>query len=335
MIPRRVVAGLAALLVLVVFAPRLAPWDPERSLDPAVLRLRAPLSRVPMLVTREGRLVPVGGDTAREMTGLPYRIEGGEIVYPRGRRFERRPLGEFARDDSGRPLIVWRRFLAGTDGFGRDLFSRMLWGLRLSVLIALSAVAGAATLAAFVGLAGGLAGRIVDAVLGLAGDALLSVPRIVLVMALAVAVRPTPVMLALVLAATGWPAMARLVRTEVRRARASDVVLAARAAGVGSLRTALVHVLPEALATLAVAAALRVAPTVLTEAALSFLGAGVAPPAASLGTILAEGRELLLEAWWISAIPGLALVAVVLAISRAVDRFQLRWEAGATGSSPR
>ncbi len=324
---KRHLVPLLLLLVVILLAPLAAPWDPERSLDPALLRLVPPATPAMMLLLEDGSVLPVASGVAALSRGTrPFSVEGGDVVYARGRRIERRPLEDFVLDPQGRPVFTVRWLWAGTDGFGRDLLSRTLFGLRLSVLIALGAVLGSSLLAALAGLAGGLAGRLLDSMLAVTGDALLSVPRIVLVMALAVAIRPSAVMLAVVLAATGWPAMARLVRGEVRRMRASDTVLAARATGASAWRVAFVHVLPEALVTLAIAAGLRIAPTILLEASLSFLGAGVRPPAASLGTILAEGRELLLEAWWVSTIPGLVLVAVVLAISGVVDRFQQRME---------
>ncbi|GAB4375296.1 MAG: hypothetical protein Kow0062_14180 [Acidobacteriota bacterium] len=324
---RRAALPLAVLVGLVAAAPALVQEAGRRSLDPVALRLLPPLSRVPMLVARDGSLVPMAGDpAAAPAPGRPFVVAHGEVVWLRGHGVARRPLGEFRLDEQGRPETTTRLFLAGTDSFGRDLAARLLAGLRLSVLIALGAVAGAAVLAGLAGLAGGLAGRAVDGVLSLAGDGLLSIPRIVLVMALALAVEPGPAVLALVLALTGWPAMARLVRVEVRRMRDADVALAARAAGASPLRVALVHVLPEAAATLAIAAGLRIAPTILLEASLSFLGAGVSPPAASLGTILAEGRDVLLDAWWVSTLPGIALVLFVLAVSRSVDRIQFASE---------
>lgn len=311
----------AAALALALLALLLAaPADAPRASDPAALRLLPPGALVTQLVTRAGDRLPVVAPRGTEGRGRGYRIDGEIVVYQAGPREKSVPLADLALDLAGEPVVERAFFALGTDGFGRDLAARLLAGARVSLGVALAGVLGAALLGAFVGVASGLARGVVASGLTLLTDSVLAIPKIALVMALAITVRPGAGSLALLLAITGWPAIARLVRAEAARAARSDVALAARALGATPWRIGFRHILPDTLATLLVAMGLRVGPFVLLEASLSFLGFGVAPPAASWGTILAEGREVLYDAWWVATLPGLALVATVVAVNRVVDR---------------
>jgi peptide/nickel transport system permease protein len=314
-------AALGMLGVLILFGPSLAPRDPLASADPAALRLLPPLSSVPAFVRKDGEPVPIAGrdpDRTGEISS-DWTLVGKTVRYRRGPRMREIGVSELALDGSGRPLTTELFFPLGTDGVGRDLLSRMLAGARLSLGIGIGGVLGASLLGGLLGLTGGLGSRTLDALLGRAGDAVLSVPRVVLVMALALLVRPGPLALALLLGLTGWPSLTRLVRAEVRSLAGSDLVAAARAVGAGRWRISLRHLLPHAAATLIVAAGLRVGPFVLLESALSFLGFGVPPPYPSWGNILGEGRGVLVEAWWVTALPGLALCGTVVLLNAAAD----------------
>src|SRR6185436_3428148 len=164
--------------------------------------------------------------------------------------------------------------------------------------LATAAVALSLLLGVLVGAVAGLAGGWTDAVLMRGVDVLLAVPRLLLFLLLAALLRPSLGLLVLVVGATTWPALARMVRAELLARRGSDMIAAARAAGCSPPRTVALHLLPQIAPLLAVSCALRFADTVVLEAALSFLGLGAPPPAVSLGGIVAMGREDVARAWW-------------------------------------
>ncbi len=308
---------LILLPLIALVGPWLAPTDPLASPDPVNLKLLPPASSIRALVRLDGTQLPLARNAHP-----PLRVEGSTVHYLRGRRWVEVDLDTLQRSPDGSPRLSTLHFLLGTDRFGRDLLSRLLAGARTSLLIGLAAVLLAGLLGALAGLAGGLLGGWIDAALSRLGDALLAVPRIVLVMAIAALWRPAPWGIALLVGLTGWAPIARLVRAEVRSWTDSDLVLAARAAGAASPRVALRHLSPLVAPTVLVAMGLRIGPFVLLEAALSFLGFGIAPPLPSWGNILADGRDLLFEAWWLTAFPGLALALAVLLANAGADRLR-------------
>jgi peptide/nickel transport system permease protein len=202
----------------------------------------------------------------------------------------------------------------GTDQFSRDVLSRVLHGGRLSLAIALFAVALSATMGTMYGAVAGFYGGWVDAVMMRALDALLAIPRVLLVIAAAVLWGPLGIpSLVLILGATGWFGVSRLVRAEVLSVASRDYVAAARALGGSDVRLLLTHVLPNVLSPVIVGAALGVGNVIVLEAGLSYLGAGVQPPHASWGNIIRDGSSDLGGLWWMSLFPGLAIVGTVLA----------------------
>jgi peptide/nickel transport system permease protein len=202
----------------------------------------------------------------------------------------------------------------GTDQYSRDVLSRVLFGGRLSLTIALLAVALSATISTTYGAIAGFYGGWVDAVMMRGLDALLSVPRVLLV--ITAAVLWSPLSLAsfiLLLGATGWFGVSRIVRAEVLSVVGRDHIVAARALGASDGRLLLAHVLPNVLSPVIVASALGVGNVIILEAGLSYLGAGVQPPHASWGNIIRAGADELGLLWWMSFFPGLAVVGTVLA----------------------
>jgi peptide/nickel transport system permease protein len=210
--------------------------------------------------------------------------------------------------------------LLGTDAFSRDVLSRVLSGGRVSLAVAMSAVVIETLIGVTWGLIAGLAGGWIDATMMRCVDAGLSVPRVLLLLAMLAAVPRVPVWaLVVILGATGWFGIARLVRSEVRSLRAADFVLAARSLGATPTRLALRHLLPHVTGPVVVAATLAIGQVIVLEAGLSFLGIGVQPPRASWGNIIGDGTEFIASAPWVSLAPGICLVIVVLAVSALGD----------------
>lgn len=202
--------------------------------------------------------------------------------------------------------------LLGTDRLGRDVWTRLLYGARLSLGVGFLAVLISVVLGVAIGAIAGFWPRTRLPLLGLT-DFALAVPRVVLLLLLAALWPPSAALVVVVLGLTGWMPIARLVYGEVRALAARPFVESAVALGVRETRVLIRHILPGALTPVIVAAALGVGNAILLEAGLSFLGLGVQPPAPSWGGMIASGRDTIVNAPWVAAAPGVALVLVVLA----------------------
>lgn len=207
----------------------------------------------------------------------------------------------------------------GTDALGRDLLSRLLHGSRITLSLALGAVLLGGTLGTALGLLAGYAGGRSERVLMRVTDMQMALPTLLLALLIVAALGPGIVNLVLILALTGWTRFARIVRGQVLSLREREFIQSAHAIGAGPLRIMLRHLLPNLLGPLLVLATLELARVILIEAALSYLGLGVQPPAASWGRMLAEGESYIATAWWAVTFPGLAIIATVLAINLAGD----------------
>ena len=294
----------AIVLGLALAGPLLVPAGADRDDDPAGARYLPPMTRA--------HAVPMRSGGARIVTSLS-RVDGGWAARRAGAAVVI-PDAEVA----GPPAP--HLYLLGTDGLGRDLLDRMLRGARHSVLVAGAGVAVALLLGVLVGTVAGLARPGGEAVLMRVTDVLLATPRFLVYLLCAALFGPSTLLVVAVVGLTTWPSLARLVRASTRALRGQEGILAARAAGCSPARLVVRHILPALEPAIAVTAALRFADTIRLEAALSFLGVGSPPPAVSLGAIVASGRGVLGEAWWVAAWPGLAIAALVLAVRSAVSR---------------
>jgi peptide/nickel transport system permease protein len=212
-----------------------------------------------------------------------------------------------------------RRFPLGSDRFGRDVLSRTLYGTRVSLGIGLASVALAVTLGIAAGALAALGGRVADAVLMRLVDALLAFPSLFLVIAVSALFHSGGLAVVAVLAATSWMETSRLARAELLSLSRRDFVLAARSTGEGPAAIFFRHLLPNAMTPLVVQGALLAGSLILAESALSFLGLGIQPPTPSWGNMIADGRDLLVTAWWVSTFPGAALAVTVIAFNLLAD----------------
>ncbi len=204
----------------------------------------------------------------------------------------------------------------GTDQFGRDVFARVLYGGRTSLLIALSVVSVSVLLGTVYGASAGYFGGVWDRVLMRIADGFLAFPVLFLIVTCVALFGTGLKVLILVLAFTGWMDVARLVRAEVQALKHAGFVVKARALGLATPRVVGRHLVPNVLPTVWTVAVMRVADIILIESALSFLGLGVQPPTASWGALISDGRAVLASAWWVAFFPGVALVMTTVAFHR-------------------
>lgn len=203
-------------------------------------------------------------------------------------------------------------FLLGTDALGRDVFSRLLFGARVSLWVGFVSVSISVLIGLTLGLLAGYFGGWTDELIMRGVDVMLCFPSFFLILAVIAFLEPSLTNIMIVIGLTSWMSVARLVRAETLSLRERDFIAAASLAGAGSVRIILMHILPNALAPVLVSATLGIAGAILVESSLSFLGLGVQPPFPSWGNMLMEGKDVLEIAPWLSLYPGLAILITVL-----------------------
>jgi peptide/nickel transport system permease protein len=215
----------------------------------------------------------------------------------------------------------------GTDSYSRDVLSRCMYGARISLTVAALATMIAVTFGTLYGAVAGFVGGAVDAVLMRIVDAALAIPRVLLLIAILALWNGLPLwLLVVVLGATGWFGLSRMVRAQVLSLRELDFVAAARAVGASGPRILLRHILPNVLPTIIVAATLGIGHVIILEAGLSYLGLGVQPPTASWGSIIQDGADQIGTAWWISLFPGLLIVTTAIACNALGDALRAAFD---------
>ena len=292
------------VLAVVVFAGITAPWITPHDPTRGDLRDR----NLPGFWTGDQTTMKLVVDEVEE--GERFRqvsLEDAQKVHPNA------AVGEQVE-------IMFRRtggttYLLGTDHLGRDLLSRTIYGARISLIMAAVTLGVGGTIGIVLGLLAGWYGRLVDEVIMRLVDIELSLPLILVALVLVVSLGQSLTIIVAVLAIWIWPRFARMVRGEVLQIKNLDYVALARVAGASPLRIMFVHLFPGTINTLIVVATLQVGIVILVEASLSFLGAGVPPPEPAWGSMVADGRDRLADAWWIATIPGVAILLTVMSLN--------------------
>ncbi|NTG90969.1 ABC transporter permease [Agrobacterium rhizogenes] len=202
----------------------------------------------------------------------------------------------------------------GTDGQGRDVLARVIYGARTSLIVGLAAVALSGVIGLVLGLVAGYRGGLLDATLMRVIDAMLAIPTMLFMLVVALVAGSGMLPLVSVIAVTNWVVYARLVRAEVLHIKEMEFVSAARIGGVSQARIILRHILPNTISAFVVVATLNIGSVILAESSLSFLGFGIQPPEVSWGQMLSDGRQALATSWWVATFPGVALTLTVFSI---------------------
>jgi len=216
------------------------------------------------------------------------------------------------------------KYLLGTDSFGRDILSRIIKGAAISLQVGFAVVVFAGALGAMIALLSGYLGGWVDAVLMRITDMFLSMPYLMIAIALAAVLGPSKHNIILIMAILGWAGYARVLRGEVLRIKGADFIKLAIVARAGKARIMLRHIFPNIVNTLVVLATLQLGIVIIMESSLSFLGLGVPPPEPAWGSMVADGRIMMFTAWWISTWPGIAILLVVLSCNLLGDWLRVR-----------
>jgi len=295
---------LGGVVIVGIFANLIAPHDPtdgnlrERLLPPVWGGAR-PAEKSVVEVPQSGQLLyQVSVEEAREQD--PNVNLGDTILMTTG---------------SGTRAAGSTKYLLGTDQLGRDLLSRIIFGARISLIVAAITLVIGGGFGVFIGLMAGWYGGWVDEVLMRLVDIILAIPLILVALVLVVAVGQSFEMILAVLALWIWPRFARMVRGEVLQLKTLDYVALARVAGASTPRILIFHLFPGTINTLIVVATLQVGIVILVEATLSFLGAGVPPPDPAWGSMVADGRDRLVDAWWVATMPGVAILVTVMSLN--------------------
>lgn len=344
---RQTIALYASAVIFILYslaflAPFIAPFSPYDQQDFLVTAYQPPFARLNALVLKQPKtlmipLQPGNGSTVRLVNSLigdfqrlktrnepntvrfvnEYRIDGERVIYRQGIRTKTIGMNELAgtRQVAGEEqpdFVVTRTFLFGTDQYGRDILSRVIYGSKISLSIGFLVVLISVSLGTIIGVSSGYFGGWADAVMMRIVDILIAFPALFLILIIIATFGNSIYLIVITLSFTGWMGVARIVRSQVLSLKEQEFILAAKSLGLSNVRIIFRHLAPNTLTPVIIAATLRIGSIILTEAGLSFLGLGVQPPTPSWGNIINEGRDSLLNYWWISTFPGIAILTTVV-----------------------
>lgn len=205
--------------------------------------------------------------------------------------------------------------LFGTDDLGRDVFTRMIFGARISLAVGFISVFIILVIGTFLGIISGYYGGKIDYIIMRFTDIVLCFPTFFLIILVIAFIEPNIYNVMIVIGVTSWPGLARLVRAEVLSLKEREFILVSKMMAISNIKIFFVHILPNIISPLMVYSSLAIGGAILTESALSFLGLGVQPPMPSWGQILTSGKDYIYMAWWLSLFPGIAILVTVLAFN--------------------
>jgi len=301
------------MVIPAIFAPLVAPHDPldgdmnVRLLPPAWVGEEAVVKTVVATVDPNNRDNEISlSDAQRNVRLGKVRVvggaEGGEVTTGSQIEVVTKPGG------SG-------KYLLGTDKVGRDILSRIIYGSRVSIVVAGIAILVAGSIGTILGITAGYSGGWTDAIVMRLVDISLSIPIVLLALVLVIVVGPSFTTIIAVLVILLWAHYARMARGETLSVKVRDFVARARVAGASHTRIMIHHIVPNVFNSLIVLATLQLGLVIVVEATLSFLGAGIPRPTPAWGLMVADGRELIISHWWVAFFPGLAIMLVCLSMN--------------------
>ena len=338
---RHTIALYASAVIFVLYsaaflAPFIAPFSPYDQQDFLVTAYQPPFSQLEALVLKQPKnlIIPLqqgSGATIQLANSLisdfqnlktrnepnairfvnEYRMEKDNVIYRQGIRTKTIAREQLA-GTSSKNLAVTRTFYLGTDQYGRDILSRVIYGSKISLSIGFLVVLISVTLGTIIGVSSGYFGGWIDAITMRVLDVLIAFPALFLILIIIATFGNSIYLIVITLSFTGWMSVARIVRSQVLSLKEQEFILAAQSLGLSNVRIIFRHLVPNTLTPVIIAATLRIGSIILTEAGLSFLGLGVQPPTPSWGNIINEGRDSLLNYWWISTFPGIAILTTVV-----------------------
>ena len=339
-------AVIFVLYSLAFLAPFIAPFSPYDQQDFLVTAYQPPFARLNALVLKQpktlviplqsgsGKTVELANSLISDFQRLKtrnetntvrfineFRVDGNTVTYRQGIRTKTITTQELAgtgkiterRWGEKQPdFVIARTFMFGTDQYGRDILSRVIYGSKISLSIGFLVVLISVSLGTIIGVSSGYFGGWIDAVMMRIVDLLIAFPALFLILIIIATFGNSIYLIVITLSFTGWMGVARIVRSQVLSLKEQEFILAAKSLGLSNMRIIFRHLAPNTMTPVIIAATLRIGSIILTEAGLSFLGLGVQPPTPSWGNIINEGRDSLLNYWWISTFPGIAILTTVV-----------------------